>query len=738
MGRLKTKIHIAIAICLLACNLLAQPRDVLERVFIQPNSQVFVSGETLRFSAFTLSHQTGKVTDLSKILYVQLIGKDGAVMEQKVALGEGRGSGEFFVNSLLPTGRYQLLAYTRWMRNFDEYFQLPITIINPFETELPEFQEDSTVQVKFYHPNRCLIVGVQNKVGFRVILPGGSPSIKAGKVLDAQGKVVQTFLPSENGLGHFDFTPKTGGRYRVLLENELGIISFHEFMPIDNEGYDVFSREEGDSLVLVPRAINRSPGELTMRLYFANSLWEDREVQPNEPQVFPLRTLPKDIFQVVLTESGRQVYTRSIVPPKESNQVKKIKGLKRTYGVRDSVKIQADLPAGEYSVSIHEKTNLLNALNVSAIQSRLWNELQDPLGFHTTPPVLSGDSDLLMSVQGYKEVRELPDSVLYLPEFREEIFSATLKETDGQPIPNVEVGLSFPGENYQFKTGFTNDNGKVVFQHRPLSLTQEAFLSVLDQEAVWQFEIEEKFLNEFPVFDYDLEAFDSLTAVAIKRRSIDNQIVNAFHKVPDSPALTQGTDLPFTQWDFEYTLDDYQRFPDFNEYFIEYIIGAGIKNGGINIRREYYRSDFQNRQLVLLDGVPVNAKRILQLDPYLVEKVSVLMNRAYLGPSVFDGVVLIETYDNDLAGFELTSSQKFDYKGISPLSGSFSGPAIMSNHQPDRRIQIYWEPLLDWPGGLFHLNSLTSDVSSVFEIRIEGFSSSGEPVSISSEFEVKR
>lgn len=720
-------------------NLTAQTQDIQERVFVHPNAQVFVSGETLRFSAYTLSHQTGKVSDLSKILYVQLIGEEGPVFEQKVQLENGRGSGEFFVNSLVPTGRYQLLAYTRWMRNFDDYFQLPITIINPFEADLPEFRNDSILEISFYHPNGYLIQGFDAQVGFRINWPAGGSAIREGKVIDAEGTIIQSFVPDNYGLGVFQFNPNLEHNYQVLLEDEMGNISFHDFMPIMNGGYDIQIESQEERFAFIPRAVNRSEEAFTLEVYYANSLWHSEPVYAEEVHGLRNSRLPSGVFQWVLKVAGEPVHSRTIIPSQRKKASMEIAGLDQAYGLRDSLNFGMELPEGDYSVSIHKQINEIEETEVRADQSRIWANMHDPLSNGMNTPRLRENPDLVAAIHEFQSPELIPDSIMFLPEIRNELVEVTLSSTAGKFVRDVEVALSFPGSDPQVKTGFTNDKGQVLFHHHSLSDSRVAYLSALDHEIGWQFEIEEKFLTEFPPFDYSLSAFDSLAAVEVKQRSIDNQLLNAFQDESiQDPENKEIFPPQFMQWNFQYALDDYERFPDFKEYFIEYIVGAGIKNGGIQIRKEYYHPEFRNRQLVLLDGVPVSPKRVLELDPYLVENVRVMMNRAYLGPSVFDGVVLIETYDSDLAEYVPLSATKVEYLGISPVSDAFSGPTTVEANNPDRRVHLYWDPAIRWNGGELRLNSITSDVTGRFEVRIEGFTVEGEPVSIQEFFQVER
>src|SRR5690606_5236485 len=125
-------------------------------------------GETLQYSTFCLSNTTNKPSALSKYLYVELIGEGGVVFQRKHQLENGKASGEFFIPSNTETGQYYLVAYTRWMRNFDDVAQAPLVFINPYKghTNADVLTEDVTVD--FNTVSGVLIANAANNVVFKV------------------------------------------------------------------------------------------------------------------------------------------------------------------------------------------------------------------------------------------------------------------------------------------------------------------------------------------------------------------------------------------------------------------------------------------------------------------------------------------------------------------------------------------------------------------------------------------
>lgn len=107
-----------------------------ERIYLHQNTTLLMSGEYLYYKLYCLNSETGALSDMSKVAYVELVGKDGqAVFSHKVRLEKGSGAGDFFVPTSVPSGNYKLVAFTRWMRNgeVEDFYQNDVVVINPFQ-----------------------------------------------------------------------------------------------------------------------------------------------------------------------------------------------------------------------------------------------------------------------------------------------------------------------------------------------------------------------------------------------------------------------------------------------------------------------------------------------------------------------------------------------------------------------------------------------------------------------------
>lgn len=127
------------AFFLLSFTLFAQrqptEKNYREHLHIHLNNSFFVTGETLLFSVHCHTSEDHRMSTLSSLAYLELIGENQKpVFQIKISLANGVGSGDFFLPATLPAGNYTLVGYTKWMKNFpvSEFSRQIITVINPF------------------------------------------------------------------------------------------------------------------------------------------------------------------------------------------------------------------------------------------------------------------------------------------------------------------------------------------------------------------------------------------------------------------------------------------------------------------------------------------------------------------------------------------------------------------------------------------------------------------------------
>ncbi|MCP4977682.1 MAG: hypothetical protein GY931_16145 [Maribacter sp.] len=118
----------------------------LEKVYVHYNTGVLFPGEYLYYSLYCFNAATNKLSNISRMAYIELVGEDlSTVFKQKVQLRKGRGQGDFFIPVSIPSGNYKLIGYTHWMKNegVNHLFQDDIIIVNPYRIDQENILEDN-------------------------------------------------------------------------------------------------------------------------------------------------------------------------------------------------------------------------------------------------------------------------------------------------------------------------------------------------------------------------------------------------------------------------------------------------------------------------------------------------------------------------------------------------------------------------------------------------------------------
>ncbi|WP_017734043.1 TonB-dependent receptor plug domain-containing protein [Nafulsella turpanensis] len=92
-----------------------------EKVYLHIDKPFYKPGDAIWFQAYLVEGQQHRPSEISNVIYVELINPKGNVAE-KLTLSalEGRAMGDFQLAPTAAGGLYKVRAYTRWMQNFGE------------------------------------------------------------------------------------------------------------------------------------------------------------------------------------------------------------------------------------------------------------------------------------------------------------------------------------------------------------------------------------------------------------------------------------------------------------------------------------------------------------------------------------------------------------------------------------------------------------------------------------------
>ena len=705
-----------------------------ETVYVHANSDQLIVGETLNFAGYCRNPATGQLSGMSKILYVELVGKDGPVFQQKIALEEGKGSGSYFLSSLLSTGRYQLIAYTRWMKNFGDYFQVPVTIINPYEEYKP-VKQDKDLLVEVFPANK-LIPDLPTKIAFK-ISQAGKPLESNAKVTDQSGDFSISISSDKNGFGSFELTPELGESYQIIAEDISGAFVYFDLPKLSPEGAVINLETTDYNLVAsIQSNIPSNVGFLVIRNQ--DGVLVEKEILFGNKQLISKKELGDTPFLIEVFDSKQKLlasrsYTFDIGAPE-------LTSIDSNFETRSEANISANLTPGHYSVSIRKKfddshINQSNTLTAGLQQFIITPAAPYQLVQSKDPMDLS--TFLLGSKTNSDYFTKKEHSMQFLPEVREELISGQLIKSAGQKQKDL-ISLSIPGDQFQIRFAETDEDGYFTLPFASPATATEAFIYAPFVDSSYTISIEESFLTEYPEFDYTAQTLDSTAIKAIIDRSVRNQLQNAFH-----PELAEGTAyqnwLPQIPFNHTYILDEYTRFQTLKETFVEFIPSVTVRDSKDQKIKPILNHTLKSNYppLILLDGVPVKEDGILEYSPYKVERIEILDNRYFLGPLTANGVINFVTKDDSFEKYP------FDERYIrTPISGI--NKASLKNLQtveeeniPDKRDQLYWDAHLQVEEeGTQQIKFITSDVTGYFEMVIEGYTNTGKPISIIKSFVV--
>ena len=405
-----------------------------------------------------------------------------------------------------------------------------------------------------------------------------------------------------------------------------------------------------------------------------------------------------------------------------------------SYTTREQVqlKINSYNPAtayGNFSISVYKKDELSHLIETSPVVSNYMENYKD---------------------DGVSEMKKTGE-VISLPEYDGELVTGRVTDlASGAPAGGVEVVLSILSNEAYQNIKITNDNGVFYFQLKNRFMDSKAMLQVIGEDRhKYKIEVDEHVSIAHQGMTFKTLKIGEDLKDYILKRSINNQIQNAYQTVKQDELLpVEYLEQFYGNHKTTYILDDYKRFATIAETLTEVVDHAyhERKNGKkrfVNIRERekdpYYGVDIL--PMIVVDGVLIqDHESILYYDASKVEAISVLRDEYYYGKRVFQGVLLIETFDKNyyenmnesyLEQIEMFSPQR----DVSYFTPNYSDEND-SKRIPDFRNQLFWRPNFELESAKNEIIFYTSDEKGIYEIIMQGFAKNGRPITIKKSFEI--
>ena len=475
----------------------------LEKAYLQFDKPYYAAGDTIYFKAYVTFGAQHKLSALSGILHVDLIGPGNkinrAVQLQVLA---GTAWGDFVLPDTLKGGNYRVRAYTNWMRNEgeDSFFEQNIPVGTTAVNKIAEsggFNDKKSntkaainkAAIQFMPEGGSLVAGNYSKIAFKAITPDGLGTDLKGTIIDDAGASVCTFAAAHLGMGAFNFVPEDGKSYKAQITYADGTTNTVDLPRYTKTGYTLsLNNTDADTIRLRITAGSGSPmDKLSLVAQSGGIIYYVAENQSGNKlfsAVIPKSKFPTGVVQFTLFSAAGEPLNERLAFINNNDQLKLAIAAKESYAPRQKVEIKLTakdknnklITAGSFSVSVTDETTVpVNETGESTILSNLLltSELKGTVEqpnyyFTNVNEKTNADLDLLLLTQGYRHFswkQVLSDNqmpVAYHPEKALKI-SGSVRTGGGKPISGGRVTLFTKSGGPFLMDTVTDTNGKFSF-----------------------------------------------------------------------------------------------------------------------------------------------------------------------------------------------------------------------------------------------------------------------------------
>ena len=432
-----------------------------EEIFVHMDNTCYFAGDTLYFKAYVRRSDTGRPTNLSRLLYAELWNQDGYLVERHlVRLTEGQGYGSFCLDDSLYGGFYELRAYTRWQLNWGEYqhkhtwqaetwffsrkmakeyyrdYEKLYSRIFPlydkpktpgdyvhqmttrpmqryFRTELRRPDPEA----KLYPEGGVLVAGTHARIAFEANEQDGEHISGTMRITGRGGRLVAEARTENRGRGliEMDYDPEES--YKARFESDSGRVISVKMPLAEEDGCAVRTDVEGDRLHLHLQPRGAAAGEtLGVTVMTGGALRFFQKFYARDTDfVIPTDSLPTGVAQVTVYNGQGRVYSDRLVFIRHADvesSALRFSGMRHMYRPYDSIHVKVSNPhaAGTsislavrdaaYSQYLYDSSNMLTEMLLCS-QIRGFVEQPDYY-FERDDAEHRRHLDLLLLVQGWR------------------------------------------------------------------------------------------------------------------------------------------------------------------------------------------------------------------------------------------------------------------------------------------------------------------------------------------------
>ena len=218
-----------------------------EKVYVHLDNTGYFQGETIWLKAYVLRADQNRWTNMSQVLYVDLVTPSGEVFTtRKLPIRNGMAEGSIALEGFMNSGFYEVRAYTRYMANFDNHtaFSRVIPVFKKPEKEgdysqatidqtdyrslQPQLREEAErlknrggLGVRFFPEGGRALVGQPCRVAVEVVDKSGRAVSTRCRLMQQQ-KETAVVTTDVHGRGYVSYTPGAQDDAYLLVDGKEG------------------------------------------------------------------------------------------------------------------------------------------------------------------------------------------------------------------------------------------------------------------------------------------------------------------------------------------------------------------------------------------------------------------------------------------------------------------------------------------------------------------------------------
>lgn len=753
-----------------------QKNSPQEKLFIHTDKEHYLSGEILWFKAYTVNASNHSLTNLSKVAYVELLDQNNKpVLQSKISLKNGAGSGSVYVPLTISNGSYKLRAYTKWMQNFgpELFFEKQISLINALNSPEKQKKTSPDQDLQFFPEGGEMIEGLTTNVGFKVIGADGLGVDIKGVIINQKNDTVARFETLKFGIGRFTFTPLANNTYKAIASSTKKEIIIKALPSPKKQGYALSLADNETEQLSLTVSSNLNSQKVYLFVHNGNQTAAAETLSLNDGKAtfrIDKNKLSDGISHLtVFNENGQAVAERLYF--KRPQQQLKIEASSDflQYTTRKKVNLHIALnneknkPQNANLSLAVRRLDSLQGMSETDIVSYFWlsSELKGNIEspgyyFLQNNQETNKALDNLLLTQGWR--RFVWDEVLkaktptfsFLPEFNGHLITGKIVDKTGSPLRNTNIFLGTPSRRLQFYVSESDSLGRFILNTKDFYGSNELVVQTnTNIDSTSTITIQSPFAEQYAKFSYPSLNVLPTMLNELKQHSFSTQIQNTYLTDQTKQFYDPGVDSALF-YGGAYKVYKPRNYTAFNtleevlrEYVTETYVSKRQKNFQIRILGNTGLLD--GDPLFLLDGVPYfNINKIMASNPNKIEKIEIVRDKYYYGPSYFEGIISLSSFKGNLADIDIEPNALIvDYEGMQ-LQREFYTPTYETASQqnsrvPDFRSTLYWLPNLPInQQGIGETSFYTSDFPGTYLVAIQGLSSNGIPGSKYIKFEVKK